>query len=104
MTTVRRSTTLTVAFAFFSLAAIARTPAPTTQTPASSTDTASRRATTTFFGDTGIWYVPTGEVLAGGQWSAIVYRRGTKGQRAPFLLYDPPLWRSGLPLPNKSTR
>src|SRR6266511_5500399 len=52
-----------------------------TQPPSSSgTTTApaeSRPATTTFFGDTGLWYVPTAEVLANGKWSASVYRRGT---------------------------
>src|SRR5207247_10776251 len=36
-----------------------------------------RPATTTFFGDTGLWFVPTGEVLPNGKWSASVYRRGT---------------------------
>src|SRR5262245_26990692 len=46
------------------------------QAPSSSaTDT--RPATTTFFGDTGLWFVPTAEVLAGGKWSASGYRRGT---------------------------
>src|SRR5437867_5397345 len=50
-----------------------------TQTQSSSTDTAqeTRPATTTFFGDTGLWNVPTGEVLPLGKWSASVYRRGT---------------------------
>ena len=47
----------------------------TTQTQSSSTET--RPATTTFFGDTGLWFVPTGEVLPGGKVSASVYRRGT---------------------------
>src|SRR5438045_9259556 len=49
-----------------------------TQSPsaASSTDD-TRPATTTFFGDTGLWYVPTGEVLPAGKWSASGYRRGT---------------------------
>jgi peptidoglycan-associated lipoprotein len=42
-----------------------------------SPDTATRPATTTFLGETGIWYVPTGEVLGDGQWSASGYRRGT---------------------------
>ena len=52
---------------------------PATQTPSSSMATAeeTRPATTTFFGDTGLWYVPTGEVLAKGKWSGSVYRRGT---------------------------
>jgi len=36
-----------------------------------------RPATTTFLGDTGIWFVPTAEVLASGKWSASGYRRGT---------------------------
>ncbi|HEX4348411.1 MAG TPA: OmpA family protein [Vicinamibacterales bacterium] len=36
-----------------------------------------RPATTTFFGDTGIWFVPTAEVLGSGKWSASAYRRGT---------------------------
>jgi len=36
-----------------------------------------RPATTTFMGDTGLWYVPTAEVLAHGKWSTSLYRRGT---------------------------
>src|SRR4051812_5805829 len=36
-----------------------------------------RPATTTFFGDTGLWFVPTAEVLAHGKWSVSGYRRGT---------------------------
>ena len=46
------------------------------RTRSSSTDD-SRPATTTFFGDTGLWYVPTAEILGKGQWSTSVYRRGT---------------------------
>jgi peptidoglycan-associated lipoprotein len=51
----------------------------TTATQASSSSTAeeTRPATTTFNGDTGLWFVPTGEVLGKGQWSTSVYRRGT---------------------------
>jgi outer membrane protein OmpA-like peptidoglycan-associated protein len=49
-----------------------------TQTSPSSTAPAETRpATTTFFGDTGLWFVPTGEVLPKGQWSVSAYRRGT---------------------------
>src|SRR5947199_7877228 len=49
-----------------------------TQTPSSSTAPAETRpATTTFFGDTGLWFVPTGEVLPNGKVSVSVYRRGT---------------------------
>ena len=38
---------------------------------------ATRPATTTFLGDTGLWFVPTAEVLAHGKWSVTGYRRGT---------------------------
>src|SRR5262245_29387299 len=48
------------------------------QSQSSSTATEETRpATTTFFGDTGLWYVPTGEVLGHGKWSVSGYRRGT---------------------------
>lgn len=40
-------------------------------------ETASRPATTTFFGDTGLWFVPSAEVLPRGRWSFSGYRRGT---------------------------
>jgi outer membrane protein OmpA-like peptidoglycan-associated protein len=42
-----------------------------TQTPAPSTNTSSetRPATNTFLGDTGLWFVPTGEVLPDRRWS-----------------------------------
>jgi outer membrane protein OmpA-like peptidoglycan-associated protein len=50
----------------------------TTQTSQSSTAPAETRpATTTFLGDTGLWFVPTAEVLPKGKWSASGYRRGT---------------------------
>src|SRR5713101_363454 len=51
----------------------------TSQTPSSSTVTSeeTRPATTTFFGDTGLWFVPTAEVLPRGKWSVSGYRRGT---------------------------
>ena len=50
------------------------------QTPASAprpADEAARPATTTFLGDTGLWFVPTAEVLGAGRWSVSGYRRGT---------------------------
>jgi peptidoglycan-associated lipoprotein len=53
----------------------------TTQTSSSSTAEETRPATTTFSGDTGLWYVPTGEVLAKGKWSTSAYRRGTNWQQ-----------------------
>jgi outer membrane protein OmpA-like peptidoglycan-associated protein len=48
-----------------------------TQTSSASTTSDVRPATTTFFGDTGLWFVPTAEVLAHGKWSVSGYRRGT---------------------------
>lgn len=52
----------------------------TTATQTSSSSTAAeetRPATTTFLGDTGLWFVPTAEVLGNGKWSVSGYRRGT---------------------------
>src|SRR5438876_6927932 len=43
----------------------------------SSSDESTRPATTTFYGDTGLWFVPTAEILAHGKWSVSGYRRGT---------------------------
>src|SRR6186713_389787 len=46
--------------------------------PATSTasDSPTRPAFATADGDTGLWYVPTAEVLSRGQWSASLYRVG----------------------------
>src|SRR5688500_10474936 len=46
---------------------------PTT-TATTSGDVQTRPATTTFMGDTGLWYVPTGEVLPRKKWSISAYR------------------------------
>src|SRR5919202_1208842 len=48
----------------------------TTQTQSSSTATATetRPATTTFFGDTGLWFVPTGEIVPNKKGSVSGYR------------------------------
>ena len=43
-------------------------------TPPPPDDSETRPATTTVFGDTGLWYVPTGEVLPKGRWSFSGYR------------------------------
>ena len=79
MTTILRSSLFAVALACGSSAAHSPRPQhpPSTQTPAPASDESTRPATTTFFGDTGIWFVPTGEVLPDGKWSGSVYRRGT---------------------------
>ena len=63
-----------------SIAGAQSNPSPTSnQQPASTTGSneSSRPATTTFYGDTGLWYVPTAEILPHGQFSAGGYRRGT---------------------------
>src|ERR1700681_4265760 len=49
--------------------------AQSSSSTATTSDT--RPATTTFFGDTGLWFVPTAEVLPSGKWSVSGYRRGT---------------------------
>jgi peptidoglycan-associated lipoprotein len=41
---------------------------------ASQSSDETRRATTTYQGDTGLWYVPTGEILADKKWSVSFYR------------------------------
>ena len=70
MTTISlRSLKLAMACVLIAAGASAQTPA--------TTDDSTRPATTTFTGDTGIWYVPTAEVLADGTWSVSAYRRGT---------------------------
>jgi outer membrane protein OmpA-like peptidoglycan-associated protein len=78
MTKTLRScvSTLTVAASIcWAATAAAQTPPSSSTAPADSSE--SRPATTTFFGDTGLWFVPTAEVVPAGKWSASGYRRGT---------------------------
>src|SRR5947209_11132521 len=85
MTIALRCTTLAAACLLTASVASAQTGTQTTTTSSTSqpqstdtdTDTTMRPATTTFFGDTGIWFVPTAEVLPNGKWSVSGYRRGT---------------------------
>jgi len=52
-------------------------PAASQATPPPEPTSEERRpATTTFFGDTGLWFVPTGEILPHGRWSLSGYRAG----------------------------
>ena len=72
------------------------TPAPASsqsQSSASSTapESAVRFATTTADGDTGLWYVPTAEVLAKGKWSASGYRVGLNYREGFSNVADFPL-------------
>jgi outer membrane protein OmpA-like peptidoglycan-associated protein len=77
MTTSFRSVGLTVvACAFWAATAGAQTPPASSTTSAPSSDE-TRPATTTFLGDTGLWFLPTAEVLPEGKWSGSAYRRGT---------------------------
>jgi outer membrane protein OmpA-like peptidoglycan-associated protein len=50
------------------------TPTTTSGSTMTSDDVQTRPATTTFMGDTGLWYVPTGEVLPRKKWSISAYR------------------------------
>ena len=60
---------------FFGIAAAANAQAPAAAATAPSTRPAeTRTATTTVLGDTGLWYVPTGEVLAHRKWAISAYR------------------------------
>ena len=80
MTTSLRSKGLAAMLVLWATAASAQTTSTTTPTPPPSTSQssdASRPATTTFFGDTGLWFVPSAEVLPRGKWSVSGYRRGT---------------------------
>jgi outer membrane protein OmpA-like peptidoglycan-associated protein len=80
MTIALRSSTFAAACLLLAAAAGAQTGStatPSQAPPGQSTDDSTRPATTTFFGDTGIWFVPTAEVLPSGKWSASAYRRGT---------------------------
>jgi len=56
--------------------ALAQTSGQTTQGTATQPEPAveTRPATTTFRGDTGLWFVPTGEILPARRWSFSVYR------------------------------
>src|SRR5579862_451498 len=73
-----RSLAVVTACAFWASTASAQTPASSSASPSSSSSEQSTRpATTTFFGDTGIWFVPTAEVVPAGKWAVSGYRRGT---------------------------
>src|SRR5438132_8218135 len=81
MTNSLRSIGFAVACALVSpMTAAAQTPTtapPPAQSSQSQSSDDTRPATTTFFGDTGIWFVPTAEVLPAKKFSVTGYRRGT---------------------------
>ena len=69
---LRRAITISACLLVTAVAAQAQqATAPPPAPPAATTaDGDTRPATTTFLGDTGLWFVPTGEVLPKGRWSA----------------------------------
>src|SRR5947209_9319945 len=71
-----RSMVLTAACILSAAAATAQSASTTTSTPQQTTpsDSSTRPATTTFYGDTGLWFVPTAEIVPGGKFSASGYR------------------------------
>ncbi len=69
----RRSLCVAVVCALWASTALAQTPS---QPSGSGSSEATRPATSTFSGDTGLWYVPTAEVLPRRSWSAGLYRAG----------------------------
>lgn len=72
-----RSLTIAAACVCIAVTAGAQT-APPQQSPAASpsSDESVRPSTTTFAGDTGLWFVPTADVLARRTWSLSAYRAG----------------------------
>jgi outer membrane protein OmpA-like peptidoglycan-associated protein len=79
---MRSFATTLVALMAFASPVFAQAPAPSTQPPPpppSQTDV--RPATTTFLGDTGLWYVPTGEILPARKWSISAYRVNFDGNQ-----------------------
>lgn len=76
MMTTLRYLGLAGLFMLVTATANAQAPASTTQSTSSPSNSQTRPALTTADGDTGLWYVPTAEVLARGKWSASGYRTG----------------------------
>src|SRR4051812_32999922 len=77
MTRSLRSCSIAAVCLLLAVGAAAQTTTAQSQSGSSQSTSETRPATTTFFGDTGLWFVPTAEVLAHGKWSVSGYRRGT---------------------------
>ena len=67
-----RSIGVAIVCALWASTALAQTPSQQTTDERDP----NRPATNTFSGDTGLWYVPTAEVLEKSEWSAGLYRAG----------------------------
>jgi outer membrane protein OmpA-like peptidoglycan-associated protein len=74
ITTMRRLFGISVLSAALAVSATAMAQTPQTPPPSSSGEEPIRPATTTVSGTTGIWYVPTSEVLPKKKWSMSLYR------------------------------
>ena len=76
MTTFGRSTGLSAALVCaLAVPALAQTTAqPSGSAATQEAPAETRPATTTVTGDTGLWFVPTGEVLPARRWSFSLYR------------------------------
>ncbi|HEY7172888.1 MAG TPA: hypothetical protein VH417_18680, partial [Vicinamibacterales bacterium] len=77
MTRSLRSSLIAAFCLLLAVGAAAQTTTAQSQSGSSQSTSETRPATTTFYGDTGLWFVPTAEVLAHGKWSVSGYRRGT---------------------------
>src|SRR5690242_10418248 len=64
----------TVATPLFAQTPAGQTAPPPQPAATATTESDVRPATTTFMGDTGLWYVPTGEILPAKRWSVSAYR------------------------------
>lgn len=91
MIDLRHATRFTVLCALWAATAGAQTTPAQSQRAASGSDTALRYSTTTADGDTGLWYVPTAEVLARGKWSVSAYRVGTNYRQGFTNVSDVPV-------------
>src|SRR3972149_2214902 len=72
MKTLARTLGCTVAIAIAAVPVLAQTPAGPPAAGQATSET--RPATTTVSGDTGLWFVPTGEILPARKWSLSAYR------------------------------
>ena len=105
MTNSRFAFRLAVLSALWATAAGAQTPSTTAQNAGSQSQPPAesdvRFATTTVNGDTGLWFVPTAEVLAKGKWSASGYRVGLNYREGFTNVSDVPV-TFGYGLSNKA--
>jgi len=72
MTQFARTLGVTTVVALVAIPVLAQTPPKSTASQQTTSET--RPATTTFNGDTGLWFVPTAEILPDRKWSASAYR------------------------------